>query len=213
MKVIWISYLAGDGVYSHFIKSPQSGVISCFSLLPPPPRPPPSPPPPPPQWLLVLTSKPFQLNLRYLGHLSLTLTQSHGCGIDKQNFVCLQDKVRTTEQITTKFDTYISLVMLIAWLDFGWILSEIFCQIFFEDFRCVFFKVKHSIGHIWGMAGPIDVERKGGASAGHWVKYMTLTFHLAHDLDFWSRHLITYVIYQNFRISIVLLGWVEIFLI
>ena len=27
----------------------------------------PPPPPPPPQWLLLLTSKPFKLNLRYLG--------------------------------------------------------------------------------------------------------------------------------------------------
>ena len=43
------------------IKSPQSGVTLCF---PPPPRPRARPPP---QWLLLLTLKPFDLNLRYLG--------------------------------------------------------------------------------------------------------------------------------------------------
>ena len=45
-----------------FIKSPQSGV-TMFSV---PPRPP--PPRPPPQ-LLPLTSKPFELNLRYLAQI------------------------------------------------------------------------------------------------------------------------------------------------
>ena len=38
-------------------------VFSSF----PPPRPRPRPRPPPPQWLLLLTSKPFELHLRYLG--------------------------------------------------------------------------------------------------------------------------------------------------
>ena len=57
----------------HFIKSPRCGVTYVFSSFPPrppPPRPPPPrprpPPRPPPQQLLPLTSKPFQLNLRYL---------------------------------------------------------------------------------------------------------------------------------------------------
>ena len=49
----------------------------------------------------------------------------------------------------------------------------------------VFFKVKHSIGNISGMVGPIDVKRKGGASVGYWVNYVTLTFDLNHDLDLW----------------------------
>ena len=35
------------------------------------------------------------------------------------------------------------------------------------------------------MVGLIDVKWKGGASAGHWVNYVTLTFHLTHDLDLW----------------------------
>ena len=46
-----------------------------------------------------------------------------------------------------------------------------------------FFKVKHSIGHISGMVGPIDVKRKGGASGGYRVSYVTLTFDPTRDLD------------------------------
>ena len=51
--------------------------------------------------------------------LLVTLTQSHGCDIDKQKFACLQDKMRTTQSITTKLNSYIPLVMLITWLDLG----------------------------------------------------------------------------------------------
>ena len=39
--------------------------------------------------------------------LSVTLTQGHGCDIDKQKFASLQDKVRTTQPITTKLGSYI----------------------------------------------------------------------------------------------------------
>ena len=39
------------------------------------------------------------------------------------------------------------------------------------------------IEHISGMVGPINVERKGGASVGYLVNYVTLTFDLTHDLD------------------------------
>ena len=46
-----------------------------------------------------------------------------------------------------------------------------------------FFKVKLYFGHISGMVGPIDVKRKGSASVGYWVQYVTLTFYLTHDLD------------------------------
>ena len=35
------------------------------------------------------------------------------------------------------------------------------------------------------MVGLIDVKRKGGASVGYWVNYVTLTFDLTHDLDLW----------------------------
>ena len=33
------------------------------------------------------------------------------------------------------------------------------------------------------MVGSIDVKRKGSASVGYWVPYVTLTFDLTHDLD------------------------------
>ena len=46
-----------------------------------------------------------------------------------------------------------------------------------------FFKAKHYFGHISGMVGPIDVKRKGSASVGYWVQYVTLTFDLTHDLE------------------------------
>ena len=47
-----------------------------------------------------------------------------------------------------------------------------------------FFQVKHYFGHIPGMVGPIDVKRKkGSALVGHWIRYVTLTFDLTHDLD------------------------------
>ena len=45
------------------------------------------------------------------------------------------------------------------------------------------FKVKHSIGHISGMVGPMDMKRNGGALVRYWVSYVTLTFDLTHDLD------------------------------
>ena len=48
-----------------------------------------------------------------------------------------------------------------------------------------FFKVKHSIGYISGMVGPIYVKWKGGALVGYWVNCMTLTLDLTHDPDRW----------------------------
>ena len=117
----------------------------------------------------------------------MTLTQGHGCAIDKQKFACLQDKVRTTQLITTNLGNNIPLVMLITWLDFRGILLEtlFFLPNFLWIFWMCFFKVKRSIGHISGMVGPIGVKRKGGALVGYWVNYETLTFDLTHDLDLW----------------------------
>ena len=65
----------------------------------------------------------------------MILTQGHGCGIDKQKFAFLHDKVRTTHQITTKLGSFIALVMFITWLDFG---EVFFSQIFFNNFGYVF---------------------------------------------------------------------------
>ena len=58
---------------------------------------------------------------------------------DEQYHPYLQDKVRNTQPITTTFGSYLPLVMLITWLHSGGILLEtFFCQIFFENFECVF---------------------------------------------------------------------------
>ena len=46
----------------------------------------------------------------------------------------------------------------------------------------MFLKVKHSVGHILGMIGPIDVKWKG-ALVGYWVNYVKLTFDLTHHID------------------------------
>ena len=88
--------------------------------------------------------------------------------------------MRTTLPVTTKLGSYIRLVMLI--LDFG----EILCATFFQNFGCVFFKVKHTIDHISGMAGPIDVKQKGGASVGFWVNYLTFTLDRDLNLKFFK---------------------------
>ena len=114
----------------------------------------------------------------------MTLTQGHSCDLDKQKVACLQDKVRTTQPITTKLCSYIPLVMLITWLDLNGILLEtLFLSNFLLKFLMCFFKVKHTIGHISRMVGSIDVKRKGGASVRSWVNYVTLTFDPTHDLD------------------------------
>ena len=88
--------------------------------------------------------------------------------------------MRTTHWIIGQLSGFIALVMIINWLDFGEVLLDTFIL---AKFRMCFFKVKHSIGHISGMVGPIDVKRKGSASVWYWVQYVTLTFDLTHGLD------------------------------
>ena len=50
-----------------------------------------------------------------------------------------------------------------------------------SDLPC--FKVKHYFGHISGMVGPIDVNRKRSPLVGYWEQYVTLNFDLTHDFD------------------------------
>ena len=70
--------------------------------------------------------------------------KGHGCAINKQKFACLQDKVRTTQPITTKLSMAISVVMLITWLDFkGILLETLILPNFLPKFWMCFFKVKH----------------------------------------------------------------------
>ena len=57
----------------------------------------------------------------------------------KQKLACLHGKVRTTQPITAKLGSYISLIMLITRLLLGeccW--KPYFCRISFENFGCVF---------------------------------------------------------------------------
>ena len=129
------------------LSHPSLGWLYVFSPFPPPPP----RPRPPRHRLLLLPSKPFELDLRYFGQ------RKYGSGkmcwmtflwpwpkvtavtLTNKIFSCLQDKVRTTQLITTKLGSYIPLVMLITWLDFGGILVKtFFCQIFKKKFGCVF---------------------------------------------------------------------------
>ena len=85
-------------------------------------------------------------------------------------------KVRTANSVATKLGRYILLVMLSARLHCGWILSETFC---FINFQNHLYPVKHSICHILGMVGPIDVKQKGNKSTGCCADWGTF------DLDLW----------------------------
>ena len=96
--------------------------------------------------------------------------------------------------------------MLSILLNFGGILLKTICDDFFLQILNMFFKVKHSIGHIAGMVCQIDVNQEVSASVGYCISYMTLTFDLTYDLDldFYSR--------SNFEIALsqkLLVDWCE----
>ena len=82
-------------------------------------------------------SQPFELDLTYLGKRKYRSGKMYWVTFGwpwpkvtvvtltyKQKLACLQDKVRTTRPITTKLGSYILLVMVTTWLDFGGIVSE-----------------------------------------------------------------------------------------
>ena len=157
--------------------------LYVFSLFPP------SRPPP------LLTSKPFELNLRYLGQRKYRSGKMYWMTFwwpwPKVTAVPLitknlQDKVRTTQLITTNLGNDIPLVMLITWLDFRGILLETF---FFAKFSLnisdVFFQGQTLYWTYLRNGWSDGVKRKGGALVGYWVNYETLTFDLTHDLDLW----------------------------
>ena len=74
-----------------------------------------------------------------------------------------------------KLGTYIPLVILITWLDFGGIVLETFqggggfFLFLFFNFGCVF---QGHMLYISGMVGLIDMNQKGNASVGYWVNYV-----------------------------------------
>ena len=90
-------------------------------------------------WEWISNFRPILYNgCSYLSRPGLKLIYVHSCGIDKQKFACLQDKVRTTQPITTKLGSYIPLVMLIACL--GFVGSLFFFAKFSLKFSDVFFQ-------------------------------------------------------------------------
>ena len=173
-----------------YLSHPSLGWLYVFSSFPPPPL----------QWLFLLTSKSFELHLRYLGQRKYRSEKIYWITfgwpwpkvmavtlINKNLLVCRikWEPLNQSLQILVAIFLW-SLVMFITWLDLGHILFEtLFLANFLQKFWMCFFKLKHSIGHISGMIGPIDVKRKGGASVGYWVNYVTLTFDLIHDLHLW----------------------------
>ena len=91
--------------------------------------------------------------------------------------------MRTTDPITTKHGSFIAMVMVITWFDFGQVLLEIVVlKNFLQKFRMWFFKVK-TLFWAYLRNGWSDVKWKGRASVEWWVWYVTLTFDLTHDLD------------------------------
>ena len=89
--------------------------------------------------------------------------------------------MRTAHPIATKLSRYIHLIILSIWYNFG----EILAKKIFSDFFCKilnpFSPVEHSICHILGMVGPIDVKQKGNESTGCYADQDTFDL----DLDLW----------------------------
>ena len=186
---------------------PSLGWLYVFSSCPRPR--------PPPQWLLLLTSKSFELDLRYLGQRKYRSWKMYfGWPWPKVMAVTLINKNLLVCRIKWQ-PLNQSLQNLVAISPWSWsspdnILGELcwkqfFCQIFFENFRCVFSR-SNTIEHISRMVGPIDVKRKGGALVWSLVNYVTLTFDLTHDLDLWFSR-------SNFKSAVseeLLSDWCEI---
>ena len=91
------------------------------------------PPRPPPQRLLPVTSKPFELNVRYLGQRIYRSEKCTGLplhDLDPRSrlwhwlvqIVCLHDKVRTIPSITSTYSNVIVLVTFNTWFDFEGVL-------------------------------------------------------------------------------------------
>ena len=130
-----------------FIKSPSSGVSLCFQSVSATSAS--AAAKTFPSHIKTVRAKPLIFGTKniwvcgnVLDDLSMTLTQGHGCGIHLQKFTCLRDKVRTTYRITTKLSSFVALVMVITWLDFGAILLKtVILAEFLEKLRMCFFKV------------------------------------------------------------------------
>ena len=87
--------------------------------------------------------------------------------------------------MTTKFGSYIPLVMLLTRLDFGGILLETFLAKFSFKISDVFFPGQTLNWTYLRNGWSNDVKQKVGALVRYWVNYVTLTFDLTHYLDVW----------------------------
>ena len=148
--------------------------------------------------LLPLTSKPFELNLRYLAiwykeYMGLYMglekcTRWPFHDLDPRSwlwyrlakiFLSARYSENHSFDHCNTWQHYCPKHGYTTWLNFGVVLLETFilANFLYKIWIC-FFKVKHCFGHISGMVGPIDVKRKGSVSVGYWVQYVTFTFHL-----------------------------------
>ena len=100
--------------------------------------------------------------------IMVTLSQGHQATEAGQNLTCPHNKVKNVHPIATKLSRHIPLAMFFTWLNF-----EEFCQELFSDFfRKIsnpFSQIEHSICHMLGMVGPIDVKQKGNDSTESYV--------------------------------------------
>ena len=75
--------------------------------------------------------------------------------------------------------------MFSTWLNFGGILSETFLPNFYLKFQIVFSPIEHSICHILGIVGPVDVKQKGNELTGCYADWGTF------DLEFSRKNCIS----------------------
>ena len=174
---------------------------------------PPHPPHPPPQQLLPLTSKPFQLNLRYLAQNIYGSQEMYWmtfpwpwpkvtavASISKNLLVCAikwQPLIASLHNIAALLPLYIAMVN--TWLDFGAVLLETFkkrqCIGWILGTICILDLWPHSWPWPWmfqgqisnssisGIVGLIDVKWKWSELIWYWADCMTLPFDHTHDLD------------------------------
>ena len=130
----------------------------CFQLISAcPQRPLPS------QRLLPLTSKPFELNLRYLGQRIYRSGKINwmtfpwpwpkvtAVALTKKKIGCLHHELGTTHSITTKH----------YWPNYAYYLNTFwrsFIANFLQKFWICFIKITHYFGHLSGIFGVIDVK-------------------------------------------------------
>ena len=117
----------------------------------------------------------------FLALISVTLGQGHWATEAGRNLSCPHDTMRTAHPIATKLDRYIPLIILSTWLNFGVILRKMLFRRFFNKILNPFSPVEHSICHILGMVGPIDVKQKEMSQLDATLIRVPLT--LTFDLD------------------------------